>query len=100
MEWDAVYRYSTAKWVYGYGPPLHVLGLLRVREGSLLALFGSGIGKTALIAVMPNPGRALLTPGFHLPSGGASGHPPPIRTRIPSHTSMNSDAGNITPPRI
>ena len=51
MEWSAVYRYLTAKWIYGYGLPLHVLGLLGVGEGSLLALFGSGIEKTALIAV-------------------------------------------------
>jgi hypothetical protein len=50
MHEDTVYRYMTAKWIYGYGLPLHVLSRLGVSEGSLLALFGSGMGKTAVLA--------------------------------------------------
>jgi|GEM_PF-3717774 len=50
MHRDVVFGYMTAKWVYGYGLPLHVLSRSGVREGSLLALFGSGMGKTAFLA--------------------------------------------------
>jgi cyclopropane fatty-acyl-phospholipid synthase-like methyltransferase len=50
LKQDSLYRYMVAKWVYGYSLPLEILSRLGVRKGSLLVLFGSGMGLTAFLA--------------------------------------------------
>jgi SAM-dependent methyltransferase len=50
LRQDSLYRYMVAKWVYGYSLPLEILSRLGVRKGSLLVLFGSGMGLTAFLA--------------------------------------------------
>jgi len=43
-------RYMMAKWVYGYGLPLRVIGYLGLKPANKLLLIGSGIGETAILA--------------------------------------------------
>jgi trans-aconitate methyltransferase len=50
LQQDSLYSYMVAKWVYGYALPLEILGRLGVKKGSLLVLFGSGMGVTAFLA--------------------------------------------------